>query len=138
MLLTKMLDFPRDVRAEFFELRRSFDMLMIGVEDIRGRLGVAYRALGCSLLSCRLFHSFTLHSFLSSVYMPLSLSLTVCVRTEMPDYQLSRTSGINRARNPFTLPAYKIVDRAPSTSRERERYAIAKKRKMCVCVCVCV
>lgn len=33
-----------------FEPRCSFDMLMSGVDDIRGRLGVAYRALGCPLL----------------------------------------------------------------------------------------
>lgn len=71
------MDFPRDVHAGLFELRRSFDMLMTGVEDIRGRLSVAYRALGCSLPSCRLFHSFTLHSFLSLIRVPLSLSLTV-------------------------------------------------------------
>lgn len=85
----------------------SFDMLMPGVEDIRGRLGVAYQALGCFSLSLILF--VLLSFFRTCVLCFLSLSLfpflffSLCVHKETFDHQLSRTSGIKRAKKPVYL-----------------------------------
>jgi len=87
---------------------------MPGLEDIRGRLGVAYRTLRCSPPR-RLFRSFSFFfSFFSpatthvrpSLSLSLSLSLVLlaaCVCTESHDHQLSRTSGTKRAKKPVYL-----------------------------------
>jgi len=119
------VDFPCDVHGTLWTL--PFDMLMTGVEDIRGRLGVAYRALGCSLLLSliSLFHS----SFLSFTHVSRSLFLSLCVCTEMPDHQLSRTSGIKRAKKPVYLAG--LQDRrSRNIDISRERHAIVKKKNV--------
>lgn len=119
-------------------------MLMTEVEDIRGRLGVAYRALGCSLLSCRLFHSFTLHFFFHLCVLSFS-HFAFVQKCSITNYR--GRAALREQRNPFTLPAYKIrrsciID----ISRERERHAVAKKKRetyihicnMYINMCVCI
>jgi len=103
-------------------LSASFDMLMPGLEDIRGRLGVAYQALRCFSSSLISFFLVSLLSFFSPATThvrpalplplplplpPLSLSLSLSLRAsayaETHDQQLSRTSGTKRAKKPVYL-----------------------------------
>jgi len=117
-------------------LSASFDMLMPGLEDIRGRLGVAYQALRCFSSSLISFFLVSLLSFFSPATThvrpalplplpPLSLSLFLCVRLRTQKRTISNYRGraaLREQRNPFTLPVYKIVDHTLSSS-----HVIAKR-----------
>jgi len=124
-------------------LSASFDMLMPGLEDIRGRLGVAYQALRCFSSSLISFFLVSLLSFFSPATthvrpalplplplplppsLSLSLSLFLCVRLRTQKRTISNYRGraaLREQRNPFTLPVYKIVDHTLSSS-----HVIAKR-----------
>jgi len=105
---------------------------MSGLEDIRGRLGVAYQALRCFSLSLiSFFLIFLLFPFFltrddddddDDVRSALSLSLSPSFspRASLQKRTITNYRGraaLREQRNPFTLPVYKIVDHTLSSSR---------------------